>query len=390
LPAWTAENRRQGHPPANARQISARAVRFVWETMEGHSPAPPCDLPDRLPPDLIPFAAAKGCLGAVMNALDRWGVGDRLEEDERQKARFGLARTALATSAMRKELGPILSECGNKGIDIVLFKGHDLIATCYHDDTIRPVTDADLLVKRHDYPALANVLSDAGYRRSVGIHTGTWSRGGLIIDIHFEFVADIRNPANAYLPRIPSDEIFSGSRRREIAGAAYRSPSPHHSLIMTALHALTHSYLMDFWFMDAGALLIKNDRGAFSDTLIETARRYRLVHVLNYHLWAIKEIFGYAGNLPLPEDYRPPRPIERLIRTAVRRTDYLFFGDILLGFAIDSYKKKLYYFKEMALPRREIIAGEMDISSRSAPGIYWARLAHLVKAGVRFFFSGCR
>jgi hypothetical protein len=383
-------NRARVRGTADVRQITARAVRFVWETMLGGQPAVPRDLPDRLPPDLIRFAAAKGCLGSVMNALDRWGLASRLEEDERRKARFALARTALATAAMRRDLGPIISECGNRNIDIVLFKGHDLITTCYHDDTIRPVTDIDLLVKRRDHPGLAKVLSDAGYRQSPGVNAGTWFRGALIIDVHGEFVGDARNPAAAYLPRIPTDEIFDGSRQREIDGVAYRSPNPHHSLIMTALHALTHSYLMDFWFMDAGVLLIKNNRGAFSDTLIDTARRYKLIHVLNYHLWAIKEIFGYPGVMPLPEDYRPPLPIRRFIKAAVRRTDYLFFGDVLLGLTIDTYRRKLYYFREMAIPRRDIIASEMGIDPHNILGVYRARLAHLARAGFRILFSGRR
>ncbi len=379
-----------GRLPADSRRITARAVRLVWEEMLDADPVAPCDLPDRLPGDLVSFAAAKGSLGAVMNALERWGLADALEKNERQKARLALARTAMATAAMRKELGLILSECGKKKIDTVLFKGHDLITACYHNDTIRPVTDADLLVRRQDYPSLARILTDAGYRQNEGGHTGAWSRGGLIVDVHFGFVGDTRNPVSAYLPHFEPDEIFDASRQREINGVPYRSPDPRHSLIMTALHALTHSYVMDFWFLDAGALLIQNNRGSFSDTLTDAAFKHRLSHVLNYHLWSIREIFGYPGDVPLPAGYRPPLAIRRLIGTAVRRTDYLFFGDILLGFTIDSYRKKFYYFKEMALPHREIIARELGIDPHNIPGIYRARLLHLVKSGVRVLFAGRR
>ena len=386
----TDEGRRQRYRPADSRQITIRAVRLVWETMLGRDPAPPPDLPDRLPPDLIGFAAAKGCLGVVMKALSRWGIADLLEKDERERVRRALARTALATAAMRRELGAILSECRARDVEIVIFKGHDLIATCYHDDTIRPVTDADLLVRRHDHGVLAGILSDAGYRQNADQDTGTWFRGGLIIDVHREFVGDARNPARTYLPRIPTDEIFSGSEKRRIDGADYRSPGPQHSLIMTALHALTHSYLMDFWFMDAGALFIANNGGSFPGTVTDAARRYRLDHVVDYHLWAIREIFGYPGELPLPADYRPPLLIRRLISAAVGRTDYLFFGDVLLGLTIDSRKRKFYYFMRMALPQRDIIASEMDLHHHNTLGIYRARLGHLIRAGLRVLFSGRR
>lgn len=381
-------SRMRDRHPADARRIAIYAVRFVWETMLGRKPAPPPDLADRLPPDLIRFAAAKGCLGAVMAALDTWGLADRLQEEERRKARFTLARTALATAAMRRDLATILSGCGDKDIDVVLFKGHDLITTCYRQDTIRPVTDIDFLVRRDDYPRLAGVLSDTGYRRSGGERTATWFKGALIVDVHREFVEDARNPASAHLPRIPTDAIFDGSRRRKINGVPYRSPDPHHSLIMTALHALTHSYLMDFWFMDAGALLAGNNRRGFSDTLIDTARRYSLLSVLRYHLWAVKELFGYPSDVPVPDGYHPPLPIALLIKAAVERTDYLYFGDVLLGLGIDNYRNKLYYYKEMAFPHRDVIAREMDVDPGKTLAVYRARLVHLLRAGLRVLFAG--
>ncbi len=376
--------------PPDAREITIRAVRDVWETMRGESAPPPAYLPDRLPSDLVSFAAAKGSLGPLMGALSRWGLSDRLEQTERERARTALARTAMVTAAMQRELGPILSSCAEHGIGVVLFKGHDLIASCYHDDMLRPVTDADLLVRADDYPGLSEVLAAAGYERNMGAGTAVWSRGGLIIDVHLGFVGDTRNPAAAFLPRIGTDEIFAASQCREIGGVSYLSPDPCHSLIMTALHALTHSYQMDFWFMDVGVLLAKNDSPLFREGIVETARRHRLLGVLNYHLWSIREIFGYPGDIPLACDYRPPVPVRRLIGAAVRRTDYLYFGDVLLGFTIDSYRKKFYYFKEMAFPHREIIARETGVNPRDIPGVYRARLLHLVKSAFHIFFSGRR
>jgi hypothetical protein len=376
--------------PPDARQITIHSLRGVWETMRDANPPSPAYPADRLPSDLVSFAAAKGSLGALMGALSRWGLSDLLEKAERERARLALARTAMATAAMQNELGRILSACRKRGIGVVLFKGHDLIASCYHDDVLRPVTDADLLVRADDYPGLSEVLTGAGYRRNMGGGSTVWSRGGLIIDVHFGFVGDTRNPASAFLPRIGINEIFNGSRRGEIAGVSYLSPDPCHSLIVTALHALTHSYLMDFWFMDAGALLAGNDSPSFRDRVVDTARRHRLSGVLDYHLWSIRDIFGYPGGVPLAPDYRPPLAIRRLIGTAVRRTDYLFFGDILLGFSIDSHRKKFYYFKEMAFPHREVIAREMGVNPRDIPGVYRARLLHLVKSAFRVLFPGRR
>lgn len=390
-PSGVAGKRSEGaYLPADCREITARAVRLVWERMHcGHPPIGDV-IPHRLPPDLISFAAAKGSLGPLVAALEYWGLADAITKKEMERAQLALIKTSMAAAAMRSDLALILDECAQRDIEVVLFKGHDLITAYYHDNSIRPITDADLLVRRPDYRRLSGVLTDAGYRQSGDGDSGAWSRGGLIIDVHLRFVGDMRNPASAYLPRIETEEIFDGSVRREIDGVPYRSPDPRHSLIITALHALTHSYLMDYWFMDAGVLLIANGHPSFADDAFDIAERHRLSPTLSYHLWAIREIFGFPGRLPLPTGYRPPRTVERLIRAAVKRTDYLFFGDILLGFTIDSYRKKFYYFKEMALPHRNIIAHEMGIDPRNIPGVYRARLLHLVKSGFRVFFSGRR
>jgi hypothetical protein len=384
------ENPRPGGPPASSREITARAVRLVWETMAGRTPAVGDITPGRLSPNLIPFAAAKGSLGAVMAALGHWGLADAVGRDEMRRARLSVTRSAMACAAMRRELASILAECAHKNVGVILFKGHDLITACYRGDSIRPVTDADLLVREGDYPALGDVLSSAGYCRTGGETSGVWSRGGLIIDVHLRFVGDMRNPASAYLPHIQTEELFDTSVEREIDGVPYRSPHPAHSLVITALHALTHSYLMDYWFMDAGALLIANSGPSFQGEVVDVAARHRLDAVLKYHLWAIRELFGFPEELPLPTGYRPPAVVRRLIGAAVGRTDYLFFGDVLLGLTIDSSRRRFYYFKTMVLPHPDVIAREMGVDPRKKSVVYLARLMHLVKSGLRVLAGGRR
>lgn len=386
----TGEGPQGNRPSADSREITARAVRLVWERMHGGHPPAADVIPHRLPPDLISFAAAKGSLGPLVAALKYWGLADAVTKEEMERARLAVIKTAMAAAAMRSDLALILDECAKRNIEVVLFKGHDLIAAYYHDDSIRPVTDADLLVRIPDYRRLSDVLSDAGYRQGGDGYSGAWSRGGLIIDVHLQFVGDMRNPASSYLPRIESEEIFEGSIRREIDGVPYRSPDPRHSLIITALHALTHSYLMDYWFMDAGVLLIANDHPSFADDVVDIAVRHRLFPALSYHLWAIRDLFGFPGRLPQPGDYRPPRAVERLIRSAVDRTDYLFFGDVLLGLAIDTARRKFYYFRKMAFPHPDVIARELGVDPRKKAVVYLTRLIHLVGSGLRVLLAGRR
>jgi hypothetical protein len=384
------EQKRISRPLTDPRSVTSRSIRSVWGAMMG-LPDPPPDPPlDRLPPGLVPFAAAKGSLGPLVRSLCQWGHMGLVPEREKKRAEISLVRARMGAAAMRAELGRVLSACAREGIDVVLFKGHDLINTCYHDDAIRPVTDADLLVKRDEYPKLTRVLLDAGYRAPEGEGTCVWSRGGLIVDVHFEFVSDVRNRMSVHLPRIPSVDIFKDALRREIGGAPYLSPDPGHSLIITALHALTHSYLMDYWFLDAGVLIIAGGGTSFVERCLATAEEYRLGSVVGLLFWAIDDLFAFPADHSLPGGYRPPAPVRWLIRAAAKSTRYLYFGDLLLGLSVDGRQKKMYYYKEMAFPRRDIIVREAGIEGGGAVRPYLVRSAYLVKSGIRILLRGGR
>ncbi len=375
---------------SNARTITSHAVRDTWASMMGQPPHP-LDIPSGpLPADLIPFSAAKGSLGPVMQALSRWGLAGRLEERERTRAEVALVRAGMSVAAMRSELARILGACAAEQVDVVILKGHDLLVRYYESDTIRPVTDADLLIRRRDYPKLGRILTDAGYRTPGGERTSVWSRGGFIIDVHFAFVNDVRNPMSAFLPQIPAGEIFARAEKREIEGAAYLSPDPGHSLIITALHAMTHSYLKDYWFLDAGTLLIRNAEPSFVDRCRALAEEHRLTGVLGPMLWALREHFAFRPDSGRGKEYRVSLPVRRLIGAAMRSTDYLFFGDLLLGLSVDSYKKKFYYFKEMAFPHRDVVARERGVGITGAAPLFLSRSLHLVRSGFHILIKGRR
>jgi hypothetical protein len=186
-----------------------------------------------------------------------------------------------------------------------------------------------------------------------------------------------------HVPHIPTGHIFEAAETRTLSGAPYLSPNPYHTLILTALHALTHSYLMDFWFLDIAVVIASMGKDFSYDTLLEMSDQYGLGFAVGPMLWALGGLFFY----PLPEGIletaRPGPLLRRLIRTATERTEYLFFGEAVLGLHVDTYQKKFYYFRELIFPGREVVSRELGVRNAGPIRLVFLRAAHLVRSLVR-------
>ena len=347
----------------------------------------PFILPDRLPGDLIPFAAAKGLIGVTVSALSQWGVLSRLDPEELKKAKTSLVYTEMLNIGMKRELESLFSRFNAEGLKVVLFKGHDLINRCYRDFKTRPTTDADIIIREADLPVITKILEGEGYRRQWEESPSNWIKGSFMIDLHLEFVDVGRISMSRYLPKIPTHEVIKEATHRQLGNATYLSPDTYHAIIMTALHSLTHSYLKDFWFMDVGKLIIAEGESFSMDRLMEIASRWGLSGVVLFMLWALQELFGFPMKMDFRSDYRVNPVVKRLISAATRSRRYLQFGDLILGLYIDSPVKKLYYFKEMAYPKRDVMAREMGLESAGRLRLYLMRTIYLVKSLLGILFK---
>lgn len=346
-------NQRRGHlSAASAREMTTCALASLWGEEASFSPS------EQLPGDLIPFAIQKGSLGPVMSALSQWGLLGHLDPTMRKTAETSLKYTEMLNFGMQKELERIIPRLREDLVDVVLFKGHDMIHSCYHDLRIRATTDADLIVREKDLPHIMRVLREEGYVPNQGNPRSRWEKGAFRIDIHFSIQDQDRLASRKYIAGIPADEIFTHARIHRIGSAQYLSPDPYHSLIITAIHALKHAYTKDYWFMDSG-MVITGMGDAFSlEELMGTADRYGLKHVVLIMLWALGSLYYFPRAFPTVNGLRPGPLVRKCVTAAIKHTRFLQFGTLLMGTAIDGLWKRLRYFLELAMPKKAVLKKE--------------------------------
>ena len=349
---------------ANSRGITKLSIINQWGAIS--SDIIGSKITERLPSDLIPFAAKKGSLGATMTALSDWGILNLLDKEAAKNAEVSIKYTEMLNIGMKRELERLFSEFKNEALEVVLLKGHDMINTYYSDFRVRPTTDADILIKREDLTRITEILKARKYKPQTRGASSTWEKGSFLIDVHFEITDENRISARRYLPKITADKVFESARVGHIGESPYLSPDPYHSLIITSMHALKHSYLMDYWFMDAGKIILSLGDSFSTKRLFATAETGGVKYPVSLMLWTLKEIFSFPIDCPI--DIRPKFTSRKLILAATRRTDFLHFGEILLGLHIDSYIKRLYYYKEFLYPKNEVLKSEMGIGPRSDLG----------------------
>ncbi|MBW1943895.1 MAG: nucleotidyltransferase family protein, partial [Deltaproteobacteria bacterium] len=144
MPGPAMHHRRGDLHTISAREVTKCALLFQW----GRDLSFPSL--EQLPRDLIPFAVQKGSLGPVMSALSRWGLLGHLDPNVRRKAETSLKYTEMLNLGMQGELERIIPLLREDSLDVVIFKGHDMIHSFYHDLGIRATTDADILIREED------------------------------------------------------------------------------------------------------------------------------------------------------------------------------------------------------------------------------------------------
>ena len=334
-----------------------------------------------LPSELIPFAVKKGSLGTTMSALFNWGILHLLEEEVAKNTDISIKYTEILNIGMKGELEKLFSDFRDEGLEVVLLKGHDMINSYYLDYRIRPTTDADILIRRGDLNKIEEILKARGYKTKTIGASSIWGKGSFLIDIHFEITDEERISARRYLPKITADEIFDGARTEHIGESPYLSPDPYHSIIITSMHALKHSYLMDYWFMDTGKIILSLGDSFSTERLFASAGTKGVRYPVSLMLWALNEFFLFP--IDLPGDIRPSFYTRRLIYAATRSTDFLHFGEMLFGLHIDSYQKRLYYYKEFFYPKSKILKSEIGIDHSGDIGrlkLYLLRTFHLFRS----------
>jgi hypothetical protein len=72
-------------------------------------------------------------------------------------------RTAMRNTLLYRELREVLNTLKEKGIEVIILKGAALAEIVYHNRTLRPMGDIDLLIRKEELAGVEDWLSRLGY-----------------------------------------------------------------------------------------------------------------------------------------------------------------------------------------------------------------------------------
>lgn len=228
-----------------------------------------------------------------------------------------------------RRLASVLTRLHGDGIDVLVLKGAALIDRAYRDAGVRPMADADVLVRRRDFVRTVACLrrtgwtteepagsrfdaSPAAFRASyhaIGFR-GDGDRLAML-DVHDRpFQVYARHPVD-----IAEERLWRDAEPFELAGVSARRLSAEHAL----LHACFHGYQRQDvapirWVADVDRLVRANERSLRWDRLLDDARRWRVVSALRDALPFVAREFA----TPVP-----PAVLRRLQRMPLALTDRL-------------------------------------------------------------------
>jgi hypothetical protein len=198
------------------------------------------------------------------------------------------------------------------GIDTLLLKGVPLALLHYGDEGSRPMSDADVLVKRADVTRAVQVLGTCGWRPRKTPDTwppeprASWpfSNGEIELDLHWRVFS---------IGSLPDDTLWEASVPCLIRGASTRALAPADQLLHVIVHGLQWNPIPSIrWIADA---VVVAARGPVDwDRLIEQATTRRFIPALTLALEYLNRRLDVAVPPDVFERLRARRPssLERL------------------------------------------------------------------------------
>lgn len=190
----------------------------------------------------------------------------------KQTMRETIARNLFLTN----ELCAIVEALDGHGIPSIPIRGPALAQQLYGDPFLRPAEDLDLLVHRHDLPAVAAILTQQGYRsvehRQGFLETFSYSlefvhpASGLYVEPHWSLVYP------PYVGAVDMAPVWARAVRQQIAGVQMAGLGPIDLVIHLCLHLLHRGDQAPFlWLYELDRLLREKQANRDWDQFVRVA-----------------------------------------------------------------------------------------------------------------------
>lgn len=278
-------------------------------------------------------------------------------------------KTLANNSTLFKNLSPFLSKFRENGIDVILLKGSALALLYYRDYGLRPMMDADLLVRTGEAGKMIRLITGLGWQSSITPLKGFgekdllarlgWTPGErrledfsdeyfcvrhgqdftnselFTIDLHWHVLHGY-NDADA------DSDFWSGARSVEVNGAAAMALDPADQLLHVCSHGLRWDPIPPIrWIADAAAVVKKTgdrmDWARLTKASIEHGKVIHLREALRYLRRYVGD--GVPAEVVAELDSVPVPRAERFQFDVRTRPPGILDGLVELGFLYGNYSR---------------------------------------------------
>jgi hypothetical protein len=271
-----------------------------------------------------------------------------------------LARIYTETALLNLHLLKEVDELGRKleqfNIQVIVFKGGDLLKTVYIDIALRPMEDIDLIVRQEHLGQLKDVLEMMRFVQNEQ-DPYSFSKGILSFDIHTDILSSHRIRSREEVMNISMTELWSRAVPMGNSISLYHL-SFQDNLIALSFHLLKHRYHRRIGFVDIAETINAYQATLNWSEIIEYARNVRAEKILLYTFLLMKHLVGFdvpeyvlvalgKKRLTIIEKY--------LLRIRLIDVPLGMITDILFVLQVPGIFKKFRFIMENIIPRQEIM-----------------------------------
>ncbi len=191
--------------------------------------------------DLAQVAARHGLVPLLYHTLKPATASAKMPGAVEAQLRTAYLACAARNMRLYHELARVLAAFRDAAIPAILLKGADLAESVYGNIALRPMADADILLKQEDLARASVILLEQGYVasrddiRCAEEHLPPFRKeGSLQIEVHFTLVGQ------PFSERLDLDALWQRAQVTSIQGIAALTLSPEDLLMHLCLHAGIH------------------------------------------------------------------------------------------------------------------------------------------------------
>ena len=195
-----------------------------------------------------------------------------LSESTKKALKQYAGMIGIKNSIIAHQLFELAGKLNERRIEYIVLKGIPLVNALYQNDSMRSVSDIDLLIKKEEYEQIKDVLKECGYsfpekklmelserysqewveqERSEILFTKEGKLGERMVDVHLDL--NLFGKDDRFNQMFPLNDYdwFADTRNIEIEGEKIRCMAPGSELAHCIAHfAVQHSFMGIKWLMD--------------------------------------------------------------------------------------------------------------------------------------------